>query len=120
MNNRIGSAINSGGRWLTRNAHAVMSGGDIAFEDPGWVAKHQRAGRYILCDNACRRNDAVIANGRTGQNDRMRAYEAIIADPHVIEAIIDEIVRQDCHAECYARISSDVDSSRIGFVQLHA
>jgi len=120
INNRSGSAINSRRCWLARNAHAVMSRDDIAFKDPGWVAEHQRPGRHILCDNACRRNDAVIANGRTGQNYRMCAYETIIADPYVIEAIIDEIVRQNCHAEGYARISSDVDSARIGFVQLGA
>src|SRR5439155_3440339 len=108
--------------WCIRvsTANTIMGGLDIVFDNTRGVASHERARGHVPCDNARRRNDAIIPYSHPRQDYGMGTNEAITANMHVSITVVDIVVSQDRGAECDSCVRSDVDAPRIGLVKLGA
>src|SRR5436309_12527893 len=97
-----------------------MSRLDVVFDNPRGVACDQRSGGHIPGDYAGGCHDAAVPDSDAGQDDRIRADEAVVADEHVTSAPVDVVVRQDGGAECDGGVLADMNAARVRLVELRA
>src|ERR1051325_9398456 len=96
-----------------RDANAVMRRLDVALDDARRVAGDERPRRHVAGDDAGGRDDAAVADRDAGQDDRVRADEAVVADGDVAVAAVDVVVRHDGRPERDDGVLPDVDAARV-------
>jgi hypothetical protein len=105
--------------WIrSRTADTVAGSLDVVFDHAGGVSSHQRSRGHIPGDYGRCGDDAAVADRDAWQDDGMCTNETIVADVDVAILVVDVIVRQDCGSERDHCILPDVESERIGLVEL--